>query len=185
MSTRIFTYEPNIPIQEEIGWNVLSTPSESWKEKRRLKSNKPRRKYTLNFMSRTQAVMQDITNFYNNVSGDFDTFYWKNPMETPVTLEMLGSGDGVKTVYNAANYPLASGSYTVFVNGVAKTEVTHYTISGTTGAITFTGASIPPLNQAVEMTYDFYRIVRFAEPITRELMGYKLVNGACKFIEVI
>lgn len=185
MPYNVFDIEPNIPVEEEAEWNVVKTGLESWKEVRRLKSSRPRHFYTLNFRGRTQAVSQELFGFYNQQSGDLLPFYWENPMENPIAGEVLGSGDGNSSVYYSDNYPVASGSYVVRVNGTVKTEVTHYTLSGGTGAVTFKAGSIPAVSQEVQMDYRFYRVVRFNEKPLRRLTGYQLADLECRFQEVL
>jgi flagellin-like protein len=56
---------------------------------------------------------------------------------TTVTAEAVGTGDGVQTGFTLGNAPVHTNSETVYVNAVAQTRVTDYTINFATGAITF------------------------------------------------
>lgn len=181
----IFTVEPNVPVQEEEQWNVLVSTAESWVEQRRIKSFRPRRSYTLQFRAKTLAQSVQVFDFYNGQSGDANTFYWENPLESPVAGEVLGSGDGAASVFYTDHAPLASGSYVIRVQGTQKTEGTQYTVSGGTGAVTFKAGSLPGSGQEVQMDYGFYRIVRFEGRPSRSLIGHKLVDISCKFMEVL
>lgn len=181
----IFTYEPNAPVVEDEEWNVLVSPMEDWTEQRRIKSSKPRRRFSVAFRARSMSEAKNIYDFYNRMSGDANTFYWKNPLENPITAEVIGSGDGAATVFYTDNYPLASGSYVIRVQGVQKVEGTDYTVSGGTGAITFKAGSIPASGNEIQMDYDFYRVVRFEGRPNRQLVSYQLQDVACRFIEVL
>ncbi len=179
----IFTIEPNVPVGEDTQWNVIVTTTESWKEVRRLKSSKPKSTYTLNFKGRTASVGQSIVDFYNQQSGDAVSFYWKNPLENPIMAEVLGSGDGSSKTFYFDHYPLSSGDYTVYKAGIAQAETTDYAVNGTAGSVTFVSA--PAVGAQIKSDYQFYRIVRFVEKPTRELVDYGVVNATCKFLEVL
>lgn len=52
--------------------------------------------------------------------------------------EAVGTGDGDETIFTLAYHP--SSGQTVYVDGVSKTETTHYTMDDATGVITFLAA---------------------------------------------
>jgi len=56
--------------------------------------------------------------------------------------EAVGTGDGTTTVFTLANAPVEVESETVYVDGVAQTRGTDYSINYETGDITFVTA--PP-----------------------------------------
>ena len=70
---------------------------------------------------------------------------------TPVTGEAVGTGDGANASFALGNTPVHTNSETVYVNAVAQTRVTDYTINFATGAITFT--STPGNTLAVTADY--------------------------------
>jgi hypothetical protein len=77
---------------------------------------------------------------------------------------------------------LPSGAITVTVGGTAKTETTDYTLARSTGVITFNSAP----TGAIVATYNFCRIIRFAEDkMSRELFNYQLYNAQMQLIEVL
>lgn len=59
---------------------------------------------------------------------------------------VTASGDGATVRYNLPYYPVVSGTYSVAVNGVTKTETTDYTLDGNLGLVTFV---VAPANAAV------------------------------------
>ncbi len=75
---------------------------------------------------------------------------------TPVTAEAVGTGDGATTVFNLTSSPVIPGSETVYVNAVAQTYGTAYTIVFDTGVITFVTA--PANTLAVTADYSHYTV---------------------------
>ena len=183
-TTEEFNFPINIPFEEEVQWSTLVTKYESGKEQRRKKWSQPKRVYTVNLRGRSKTVSTQVWDFYNSRSGAFDTFYFVNPNENSVTSERFGTGNGSSTIFNLVNSPLPSGAITVTAAGVPKTETTDYTINRSTGAITFVSA--PTNGDALLATYDFARIVRFAESnLSRELFNYQLYNIGVKLAQVL
>ena len=179
-----FNFPVNIPLEEEVQWNTLVTKYESGKEQRRKKWSQPKRVYTVNLKGRSKTVSTQVWDFYNSRSGAFDTFYFVNPNENSVTSERFGTGNGSSTVFNLVNSPLPSGSFTVTDGGTPQTETTHYTVNRATGAITFVSA--PSNGNALLATYDFARVVRFADSnLSRELFNYQLYNFGVKLAQVL
>lgn len=65
--------------------------------------------------------------------------------------EVVGTGDGVTTVFTLDNVPIKPDSQAVYVAGELKTEGVDYTIVDATGTITFTVA--PAGAAAITATY--------------------------------
>lgn len=180
-----FNFDINIPFVEDINYNTLITRYEDGKEQRRQKWSRPKRMYSISLRGKSKTIFNQIWNFYNSRSGAFDTFYFTNPNETPVANEVFGTGNGSTTVFTLANSPIPSGTMSISVGGVAKTESTHYTVNRSTGVITF---NTPPSGglSVTAVSYNFSRIVRFAEDkLGRELFSYQLYNGNLKLTEVL
>jgi flagellin FlaB len=72
---------------------------------------------------------------------------------TSVTGEAVGTGDGTTTQFTLANSPVVEGTLTVYVNAVAQTEGTDYTVNYATGVITFTTA--PAAGDAITADYTY------------------------------
>ena len=183
-TTEEFNFPVNAPLEEEVQWSTLITKYESGKEQRRKKWSQPKRVFSVNLKGKTKTVATQVWDFYNSRSGAFDTFYFQNPNENPVSSERFGTGNGVSTVFSLSNSPIPSGSFTVTAAGVAKTETTDYIINRATGAITFNSA--PTSGDALVSTYNFVRTVRFAESnLSRELFNYQLYNFGVKLTQVL
>lgn len=179
-----FIWDINIPFKEEVNWNTLVTRYEDGKEQRRQKWADPKRSYEITLKSRTDTESQQVWDFYNAREGAFGTFYFENPNESPVTSELLGTGNGVNLSFQLDHFPLPSGSITLSTPSLSYTETTHYTLSKTTGAIVFNSGMAPTGD--LSATYSFARNVRFTEDkLNRELFNFKLYNLGIKLIEVL
>lgn len=114
--------------------------------------------------------LQQLVGFFNARKGRFDTFLFTDADDNSVTLQNIGVGNGVQTIFQLVR---SFGGFTepvlapnvvaeVYVNGVLKTVTTDYTISNwgssTPGVITFVVA--PPAGQAITVTYTYYWPVR-------------------------
>jgi len=70
--------------------------------------------------------------------------------------EAVGTGNGTTKLFTLDHNPVVNGSLVVYVNSVAQTETTHYTVNYITGEITFVTA--PTDTYAVEATYWYFTI---------------------------
>lgn len=182
MSIEEFHFEVNIPLEENVNFLTLVTPYEDGKEQRRKKWSTPKRDYNITLRGKNTTVSQQVWDFYTSRSGAYETFYFQNPNENPVTNEALGTGNGVNKNFQLANYPLPSGAITITDQGYPLTETTNYTLTRSSGAIV---CNVAPTGDMLG-TYNFSRIVRFAEDnLSRELFNYKLYNLGVKLLEVL
>jgi len=65
--------------------------------------------------------------------------------------ETIGTGDGTEDTFYTYYAPVAAGSYTVYVDGVAATETTEYVMTAATGTIAFVAA--PAANEVISVDY--------------------------------
>ena len=79
------------------------------------------------------------------------------PTTVEVKGEQLGIGDGVITLFNMSNFPVHAGSYTIYVDSVAKAETTDYTFIGSTGVVTFLAA--PLIGEVVTADYSYTNVM--------------------------
>lgn len=178
-----FIWDINIPFDETVGFNTLITKYEDGKEQRRQKWSRPKRNFDISLRGRTNVIMQQAWDFYIARNGSFDTFYFENPNESPVSSEILGTGNGINVNFNLAHYPLPSGAITLTSGATTFTETSHYTLTRSTGAVVF---NVAPTGDVVATNYNFCRVVRFAEDnLDRELFNYRLFNTKLKLIEVL
>ena len=76
-----------------------------------------------------------------------------------VTGEAVGAGDGSTTQFTLANVPVEEYSETIYVDGVAQTRDTDYSIDYETGVITFTTA--PADGASITADYQYRLEVEF------------------------
>ncbi len=106
----------------------------------------------INFWNAKKAVENR-----NLITGEKATGYvlTYKTQEMSVTGESVGTGDGSTKEFLLDFYPVKSGSLTVYVDGVAKTEGTDYTVDYNTGKITFTTA--PADGASITADYIYYK----------------------------
>lgn len=119
------------------------------------------------------SLMAELRAFWYDRRGDFKAFLMKDWTDFQLVGEAIGIGDGataafqITKTYSAGINPyvrtiqyLKSGTLIVYVDGVAKTLTTDYTVNST-GLITFTGGHFPTAGQVVSVDGEFYVPVRF------------------------
>ena len=106
--------------------------------------------------------------------GAYDSFLYlpAHDYHGTSSLEAVGTGDG-STVLFALDYKYPkTGTFTLTVNGVAKTEGTHWNLAdsasgsfslGEAPYVLFTGGNTPALGHLIVATYKFYIPVRFED----------------------
>jgi uncharacterized protein (TIGR02217 family) len=121
--------------------------------------------------------------FFEERRGRFHGFRFKDwsdfkscAPEVAVTAldQEIGQGTGalasfqLKKIYGSAFAPWTreikkpvSGTVAVAVDGVTKTQGSHYTFDDATGIVTFTGGNIPALDQVVTAGFEFDVPARF------------------------
>jgi uncharacterized protein (TIGR02217 family) len=183
MSTNVF------PTLIGLGWSVTREPqwggkqtgggtiiqeSVSGKETRVARRTIPRREYSLSFdILRSDSVnleLQQLEDFFNSVSGMFDSFLFNDVDDNSVTGQLLGVGDGATTSFQLVR---SFGGYVERV--YAPNNVTHAYLNGVDpGSWSFTSWTAPsvqggvltfatPPGAGVTITADFtyYWPVRF------------------------
>jgi len=78
---------------------------------------------------------------------------WYPVTAVTITAEAVGTGDGTTTDFTLANAPVEVDSEVVYVDGVAQTRDTDYSINYETGVISFVTA--PPSGAAITADYDY------------------------------
>lgn len=132
--------------------------------------------YDIAFSIRTKTDLHAVLKLFRARQGPAYPFRFKDWSDYEGTTEAIGTGDGVTAAFQLVKtytdtvvavtrtiqLPV-SGTLTVYVAAVAKTETTHYTVNYSTGVVTFTGGNIPSAAQAITATFEFDVPVRFAE----------------------
>lgn len=169
-------------------WNV---GLESWDESR-LKS-------FLNFFHARQGRaygfrFKDWSDYYAGMTLTPGTGLTYN---SAATSELIGIGDGSDATWQLTK-SYASGGYTtvrnvtrpingtvkIYVNGVLKTETTHYTINYSTGLVTFTGGNTPPNTHEIRWAGQFDIPARF-DTDQMELNLETIITGGWDGIPIV
>lgn len=173
MSNAIFPALPGL------AWDVVKTPrwntkvqaSVGGKETRARFFSAPLWRWQLSYEVLRQASafqeLQTLVGFFNQRQGRFDSFLYSDPTDNSVTAEQFGTGNGSQKTFqlirnwggfieNVVNVNVFA---TCFVNGVAVTYGTDYTVDNSTGLLTFVVA--PAAGAVLTWTGTYYWRVRF------------------------
>ncbi len=172
MSNAVYPTLPGLmfPVERVPKFKTLVKSTPSGREYRGAQMTSPLYTYNLQyeFLRDTSSIqeLRTLVGFFNARQGSFDTFLFSDPDDSSVTAQLFGTGDGATTQFQLLRsyggnvepvYDL-NGAPTIYVNGVARTAGTDYTINST-GGVTFTvapGATLP-----VTWSGAFYWRVRF------------------------
>lgn len=147
---------------------IRTTPAR--REYRARDAQLPRYAYTLPYeflrSSAARLELQTLVGFYNARGGPFESFLFTDGADNTAATALFGTGDGSTTDWQLVRpfggfaEPVRSpnGAPAIYVAGVLKTAVTHYTVSAT-GLVSFVTA--PSVGQALTWSGSFYRRVRF------------------------
>ena len=158
------------PEAEEIEFRTLKSRFEDLGHpSRKQKWLFPRRNITISHPTVTKAQGLILWAFYLARKGAFEAFNIFYPNTNTYLLEYVGTGDGATTVFNLPSK--SASSYTLYVDGVAKTGGgTDYTFSSGGGAdgadkVTFTAGAKPANGARVTWSFIGYLKIhgRFAE----------------------
>lgn len=67
--------------------------------------------------------------------------------------EIVGTGDGVQTVFYVQNHPIVPDSQTIYVDSLVKTKDVDYVFKDIYGVIGFTISSIPAVGEVITASY--------------------------------
>lgn len=95
--------------------------------------------------------------------------------------EAVGTGDGVDTTFSLLVAPIIADSQKIYLDGTLQTETTNYTITDSTGAITFT---VAPAN-GVKITADYAANVAAGETFNSDtIKNFRALRAAGKIRNV-
>lgn len=77
-----FTWTPDFPIDEEVGYKTLVSNFENGVEQRRAVRSGSMRKFTLNFQNRIKSEMEAVRDFFVSKKGALTAFTWVNPNDS-------------------------------------------------------------------------------------------------------
>lgn len=153
-------------------------------EQRNINWSAARARYNVAYGVRTQEQLNTLITFFRARKGRADGFRFKDWTDYQVIGELVGTGDGsttqfqmIKTYVNGSitdtrtiTKPV-SGSISLYLDGVL--QMTGYSVSTTTGIITFSTA--PSGDVAITATFDFDVPVRFdTDRLSASLDSYGL-----------
>lgn len=123
---------------------------------------------------RDETDIEAILKLFLSRGGKLSPFRFKWWQDYSASGQSLGTGDGVIAAYQLRKtytdtvltytrtiYLPVSGTLAIYVNGVEKTEATHYSVNYSTGVVTFAGGSIPPNGHAITADFEFDLPMRF------------------------
>lgn len=210
MGTRIFPItntDIDTPFDEDYIFNTVLSQSEGGREYRYDLWQYPKRAFAFALSARNASEVETLWEFYRDMRGNYDSFYWENPNESsesattahgPVTNNIFATGDGSTAIfYIGSKFLLPTGdchiipsSYTIqhSIGGTGDytnwAETTNYTISVATGAIT--PVSTLANTNTLRASYRFYYSVRFKDAkLSKRAFAYKLWNIGMELIQVI
>lgn len=142
-----------------------------------------RRRYNAGYGLRSLDDVHEVIAFFEARQAQLIGFRWKDRADWKSCApganiaaddQLIGTGDGTTAIFLLAKtYQSGAGSYTrsitkpvagslrVSVDGVEKTEGTHFSVDVTTGAVTFETGAIPPDTASVTAGFAFDVPVRF------------------------
>lgn len=142
-----------------------------------------RRRFNAGYGLRSLDDLHDVIAFFEARSGRLHGFRWRDQADwkscaprgvvTPLD-QAIGSGTGALAVFQLVktyssggasyiriiNKPV-SGTVRIAVDGVEKTQGTHFTLDATSGVVTFDAASLPGSGASVTAGFHFDVPVRF------------------------
>ena len=195
MSDEVFSFDIDTPFEEEIEYRTIVSESESGKEQRYQKWQKPRRRFRVKLEARQAVETKQIWDFYQRHKGSFDSFLFQNPNENPVSAETVGSGDGVASVFYLGNkVGIGTGDLIVtpssadLFRSIGGTgdflAFSAYAIEENFGQVT-TNAVLPS-GDVLRADYNFRYRVRFKDDnLTREAFATELWRYGLELIEAI
>lgn len=142
-----------------------------------------RRRYNAGTGVRGLDDLHILIEFFEARGGRLHGFRWKDRADwkscapggaTSPLDQLIGTGDGARAKFQlvktygsggasferAIRKPVA-GMLRVAIDGVEKTEGTHFALDASTGLVTFVSGAIPPSGAAVTAGYEFDVPVRF------------------------
>lgn len=166
-----------------------------------------RRRWNAGYGVKSLDDMHAVIGFFEERRGRLHGFRWRDPTDwkscppnaasTSALDQVIGSGTGtletfqLTKTYGSAFAPWSrviakpvSGTVKVAVAGVSKTFGTEFTVSSTSGVVTFLAGSIPAAGQSVTAGFEFDVPVRFdSDKLEISLAGFKA--GAIPDVPVI
>lgn len=141
----------------------------SGREERNSRWAHSRRRWNAGYGVKSRADMQAVLTFFEERRGRFHSFLWRDGLDHSAEGQAIGTGNGVLTAFQLVKRYGASfdpyvrpitkpvvATVRVWVAGVEATS--GWTVSGTTGVVTF---AVAPASGAITASFEFDVPVRF------------------------
>lgn len=191
----ITIHEVRLPDHIESGakggpkFNTFVAESEGGAETAIINWSSPLHEYDVGYGIQDRAGMDQVRSFFMARRGRAYGFRFKDWNDYIFSAQNIGTGNGVlaafqlSKTYTDSVLPFTrritrpvSGTISVSVAAVPKTEGVHYNISYTTGIVTFTGGNIPTGGQAVTASGQFDVPVRFDSDFMPTALEWELAG---------
>jgi uncharacterized protein (TIGR02217 family) len=143
-------------------------------EQRNANFDTPLREWRLSAVNKSQADYLTLRNFFMVAKGRANGFRFKDFSDFQLASENIGTGTGSLAVFQlkkayvfgafSASRDIkkpVTGTLSLTVNNVAKTQGVHYNADFTTGLITFTVGNLPANGHMIRASCDFDVPARF------------------------
>jgi uncharacterized protein (TIGR02217 family) len=172
------TPKPQNPVNITARFNNIISTADSGREQRRRKSVQNLYDVKLTYSALSLANLNTLWAFYQARRGTFESFYFYDLTESRTThyTQYVGVGDASTTIFDIPGKN--TSGQTIYVNGVAKTVTTDYTIltgGGTESADRISFVVAPAAGYIITVTFtgDLRIKCRFKEDkLTREGLLY-------------
>lgn len=136
----------------------------------------PKRKIELTYRLLTKANARTLWLFFNDRNGQYESFNFFHHQTNTYEGELIGIGDGTTTSFNIPGKTISA--YDIYIDGVEKTEVTHYSITadaGTDGADKLDFVSAPEAGAYISTDFTGYLKVhcRFGSDELQSLLRHR------------
>ncbi len=199
----------SLGFKSTVSFDTTINESRAGLERRNANRSQPRRVFEAQKEHLTVADYLAARNFFMAVLGAWQGFRFKDWTDYQSdTAQTIGTGDGATlgpfqlikvytvssplTSYQRTITKPVSGTLLVYVDGVLKTEGANpggdYTVSYSTGVITFNAGKAPGNTLAVTATFEFDVPVRFQEDglgVTVPFRYDRFNLGELAFVEVL
>ncbi len=143
-------------------------------EQRQIEWARVRGTWDVAYGIQSKEDIEPVQNHFYARNGRGYGFPFKDWIDFEMELATIAIGDNTTVAFQIYK-PYTSGGYTYFrkltrivtgtvvvkVNGVTKTETTHYTVGYDTGIITFTGGNTPATSAVIAVSCEFNVPVRY------------------------
>lgn len=186
-------FDEILPLTKDFEWKTDVVSKDDRSEQRNQIDESPRRVWYLNWAILDEPARNKVVELFHRAKGRYDTFLHTDRDDYETSLaecSITAVGGETTTQLIKSYYSTTSETWdedkkdivpgTIFapvvkIDGVTKTEDTHFTLDDTTGIIDWTGGSAPngalSTGEVVTANYRFYFRVRFGGDVYRDIQN--------------